>query len=113
MKQDMTRERVRTFTRAVARKNGWLLNPDGEFLETIEEGLLENARRLGYFQCPCRISWDDRSRDRDIVCPCDYSHPDIREYGHCYCALFLSREFSESGAEPAGIPERRPEEYYP
>ncbi len=60
-----------------------------------------NLQRLGYYQCPCRLSWDDRTKDQDIICPCVYAHDDIAEFGHCFCSLYLSEEFDRSGEEPA------------
>jgi hypothetical protein len=36
-----------------------------------------------------------------------YIYLDQVEYGHCLCGLYLSREFAESGREPASLPERR------
>jgi len=113
MKRALTLQDVRIFTEKVAAKKGWILNPDDEFLTTILEGLLGNYQNLGYYQCPCRISWDDRKKDRDIMCPCDYSPADIEEYGHCFCALFLTQAFVNSGKEPNSIPERRPAELFP
>ncbi|MCF7943714.1 MAG: ferredoxin:thioredoxin reductase [Spirochaetia bacterium] len=113
MKEKLTLKDVQTFTANTAAANGWVLNPDEEFLDSIQQGLLANAQRLGYYQCPCRDSWDDREKDRDIICPCEYSKPDIEEYGQCFCGLFLSDEFEESGSEASSIPERRPQELYP
>lgn len=113
MNQDIHIEQVEKFTQKAAQKYGWVLNPDKAFLERIQQGLLDNLKELGYYQCPCRMSWDDRQKDRDIICPCDYSAADVQEYGHCYCALFLSEEFLASGKEPSSIPERRPIEMYP
>ncbi|TFH27044.1 MAG: ferredoxin:thioredoxin reductase, partial [Promethearchaeota archaeon] len=42
------------------------------------------------------------------ICPCDYCKPDQEEYGHCYCGLYLTGEFFDTGKEPQGVPERRP-----
>ncbi len=108
-----TIEDVWKFTEKAAELYGWVLNPDKQFLEGILEGLLSNFQGLGYYQCPCRLSWDELEKDRDILCPCTYSHEDVREYGHCFCALFLSEEFAASGKEPGSIPERRPPELFP
>jgi len=104
---------VRNFAEAVASRNSWVVNGEREFTDTILAGLLTNLENLGYYQCPCRVSWDERDKDRDIICPCDYSAADVKEFGHCYCALFLSPEFAASGREPGSIPERRPDELYP
>jgi ferredoxin-thioredoxin reductase catalytic subunit len=104
---------VSQFVHNVAKNKGWHLNGDAEFLQSLIEGLEMNLQRLGYLQCPCRLSWDDREKDKDILCPCVYAADDIAEYGHCFCSLFLSPEFAALRTEPASIPERRPENLFP
>jgi ferredoxin-thioredoxin reductase catalytic chain len=42
-----------------------------------------------------------------VVCPCTYSWSDIKEYGHCFCALFLDSDFAVQGKTPSGITDRR------
>jgi ferredoxin-thioredoxin reductase catalytic chain len=108
-----TEKDTRRFVESVSGHKGWKLNPDGKFLEYLIEGLMVNYNRYGYFQCPCRDSWGEREKDRDIICPCDYCVPDQKEYGHCFCGLFLTRDFFSSGELPKSIPERRPQELYP
>ncbi len=95
------------FAELVAKKQGWKLNGDGEFLLLLYEGLTKNYNRYGYYSCPCRDADGDRGRDADIVCPCVYCRPDHEEYGHCYCGLFLTEEFASKGTSPRSIPERR------
>jgi ferredoxin-thioredoxin reductase catalytic subunit len=102
-----TPEDALKFMRAVARHQGWNLNPDQEFVDQLAEGLAANYNNYGYFLCPCRDGDGDRETDKDIICPCDYVEADHKEHGHCLCGLFLSQEFSESGREPSSIPERR------
>ena len=58
---------------------GYLLNPDREFTRNLAESLLVNDFRLGYQACPCRLATDDRTKDLDIVCPCDYRDPDLAD----------------------------------
>jgi len=96
------------FAAMVAEKQGWKLNPDRDFVDMLMEGLTVNYNRYGYYSCPCRDADGVRERDRDIVCPCDYCRPDQEESGHCYCGLYLTKEFFASGKKPAPIPERRP-----
>lgn len=100
-------EQVRTFTRMVAEKQGWVLNPDPEFYGSLVEGLRANWNRHGYFLCPCRDSEGGKEEDRNSICPCVWSRADIEKYGHCYCALYCSKTFVESGREPSGIPDGR------
>lgn len=112
-KNDRTIEDVRRFVEKAAGHYGWELTAEEDHLRNLCQGLLTNYRRYGFYSCPCRDSWGDPGKDKDIACPCTYSHEDIREYGQCYCGLFLSRDFAASGAVPASIPERRPVEKFP
>ena len=98
---------ARRFMEAVARHQGWALNPDEEFLGDLADGLARNYNAYGYFLCPCRDGDGTRDADRDIICPCDYAVPDQQDYGHCFCGLFLTPEFAARGREPQPIPERR------
>lgn len=100
-------EATRLFTRMVAGHQGWRLNPDAQFYETLVEGLTVNRNRYGYYLCPCRDTEGSREADRDSICPCAWARKDIPEFGHCYCALYFSAGFADSGAEPTGIPDRR------
>lgn len=99
---------VVTFAHAVANHQGYAVNPDKDFVATLALGLAANYNRYGYYLCPCRDADGDRSADADIICPCDYNLPDQKEYGHCFCGLFMTEEFAASNKEPASIPERRP-----
>lgn len=105
-----TRDEVVTFIQAVANHQGFRINTDMEFIGVIIDGLNTNYNRYGYFLCPCRESQEDRGRDADIICPCKYARADLTEHGHCYCGLFITRDFLLSRAEVQAIPERRPEE---
>ncbi len=106
-----TIEDTRRFVTMVARKQGWGVCPDKGLLEDLIQGLTENHNRYGYFLCPCRDGAGVREKDKDIICPCVYNVPDQKEYGQCFCGLFVTREFEAAGRQPEQIPERRPEEY--
>lgn len=95
------------FVKMVAKKQGWMLNRDEEHLEIIIEGLVKNYNRYGYYSCPCRDADGERGPDSDIICPCAYCRPDQEQYGYCYCALFLTKKFFDTGKNPVSIPERR------
>lgn len=100
-------EQTRIFTRMVAAKQGWVTNPDLPFYESLIDGLTANFNRMGYFLCPCRDSDGSRETDRDSICPCKWSKPDVAEHGHCFCALYLSPAFASSGKVPGAIRDRR------
>ncbi|WP_457557309.1 ferredoxin-thioredoxin reductase catalytic domain-containing protein [Candidatus Harpocratesius sp.] len=103
-----TKEQTQKFMEMVAKKHGWHLNRDKEFLDMLAEGLTTNFNRYGYYSCPCRDADGQKELDKDIICPCDYCIPDQQEFGHCYCGLYLTSEFYKTGKEPEAIPERRP-----
>jgi ferredoxin-thioredoxin reductase catalytic subunit len=86
------------------------LNTDPNFLRDLLEGLKRNEERYGYPSCPCRLASGDFELDRDIVCPCDYRDPDVKEYGCCYCALYVRKDVFEGKTSIGPIPERRPPE---
>lgn len=102
-----TPEQTRLFAWMVAQKQGWELNPDEAFYETLIEGLTTNYNRYGYFLCPCRDSEGSREADKEAICPCVWSRLDVPEFGNCYCALYLSKALAASGKAPSAIPDRR------
>jgi ferredoxin-thioredoxin reductase catalytic subunit len=77
---------------------------------SILKDLLINKDRYGYMSCPCRLATGDREKDRDIMCPCIYRTDDVKEYGSCYCNLYVSTEWNEEKIEHEYVPERRPPE---
>jgi ferredoxin-thioredoxin reductase catalytic chain len=104
---DKTYEQALTFATMVAKKQGWSLSADSEFLKDLVEGLMVNWNRYGYFLCPCRDSDGSREADAKVICPCAPSWKDIEEHGHCFCALYLDPAFAASGKQPQSIPDRR------
>ena len=103
-------EKTREYVNKVAKFRKLVLQPDAETLNNLISGLTENQERFGYRSCPCRLASGEKDKDRDIICPCQYSEQDISEYGHCFCALYFSKEYLEKGGKFRPIPERRPEE---
>jgi ferredoxin-thioredoxin reductase catalytic subunit len=93
-----------------AESQGIRLNRDREFVLDILRGLLTNEQRYGYRTCPCRLAWEKKELDADIICPCVYRDPDIREYGSCYCELYVSPDWNAGKIEHRQVPERRPRE---
>jgi ferredoxin-thioredoxin reductase catalytic chain len=93
---------------ADARKNGYFLNPDSAFTMELVEGLLANEKRFGHQACPCRLADGVRLEDLDIICPCDYRDADLNDFGACYCALYVSKDFAEGRGHAEPLPDRRP-----
>jgi len=101
-------EKLYEMLRKLQEPKGYYFNADRELVFELLEGLLTNKQRYGYMCCPCRLAVNDREKDRDILCPCVYRVPDVAEFGSCYCALYVSREWNERKIPHVYVPERRP-----
>ncbi len=88
---------------------GYFFSKDKELVLDLLEGLLANKERYGYMCCPCRLALNDRDLDADVICPCKYREPDVKEYGSCYCNLYVTPEWNEGTIEQVYVPERRGE----
>jgi len=96
--------------RKVQEAKGYYFNKDKERTFELLENLLINKDRYGYMACPCRLASGEREWDKDIICPCFYREPDVKEYGSCYCNLYVSKEWNEEKIPHDYVPERRPPE---
>ena len=96
----------------VQEPKGYFFNKDLDRTLDLMEGLILNKQRYGYMCCPCRIASGDRENDKDVICPCIYRVPDVKEYGSCYCNLYVSREWNEGTIPHPYVPERRPPEKF-
>ncbi len=106
----MDLERIYENLKKYASIRGVELNKDKEFVSDLIRGLLKNEERYGYRSCPCRLASGDMEKDKDIICPCIYSEADIREYGRCYCGLYVSKDYNEGRIQQILVPERRKKE---
>jgi len=104
----MTVERLFDVLAKYAESQGIRLNNDKKYVLEIIEGLLTNESRYGYRSCPCRLATGVKEKDADVICPCAYRAPDIRDFGSCYCRLYVSKEWNEGGIKHVRVPERRP-----
>lgn len=93
-----------------ARAQGMELNTDREHTLDLMQGLLRNENRYGYRSCPCRLARGEKERDKDIVCPCRYRDADVKEFGSCYCGLYVSEAWNKGSVDKIRVPERRPVE---
>jgi ferredoxin-thioredoxin reductase catalytic subunit len=96
--------------RKVQEPKGYYFNEDMDMTMPLLESLLTNKERLGYMACPCRLANGEFEADKDIVCPCTYREDDVKEYGACFCALYVSKEYNDGTIEKQVVPERRPPE---
>jgi ferredoxin-thioredoxin reductase catalytic chain len=103
-----TKDGMRKYVKQVAETQKWILNKDKKTFDDLIDGLVDNKLNLGYQSCPCRLASGKRELDRDLICPCNYAPEDIKEYGACYCNLYMSPEFYKKGVDYINVPERRP-----
>ncbi len=103
-------ERLYETLKKIQEPKGFFFNKDKERTLGLLEALLINKERYGYMGCPCRLLSGDRDKDQDILCPCVYREADVREYGSCYCNLYVSKEWNEEKIPIEYVPERRPPE---
>ena len=103
-------EKLYEMLRKSQEPKGYYFNKDRERVFELLEALITNKERYGYMACPCRLASGDKEHDRDIFCPCVYREPDVKEYGSCYCNLYVSKEWNAGKIPHEYIPERRPPE---
>lgn len=101
-------EKLYEMLKKVQEPRGYFFNKDKERVFDLIEALLKNKARYGYMSCPCRLASGDREKDKDIICPCVYRTQDVKEYGSCYCNLYVSKEWNEGKIPQVYVPERRP-----
>ncbi len=109
----MNSDELYEMLKKVQEPKGFFFNKDKDRVLEILQDLLVNKERYGYMSCPCRLASGDREKDRDIFCPCAYRADDVKDYGSCYCNLYVSREWNEGKIEHDYVPERRPVEKMP
>jgi ferredoxin-thioredoxin reductase catalytic subunit len=106
----MTVQELYEMLKKAQEPKGYYFNKDRDRVFDLLEGLLANKERYGYMCCPCRLASGDREWDRDITCPCVYREQDVKEYGSCYCNLYVSAAWNGGSIPHAFVPERRPPE---
>ena len=92
----------------VQEPKGYYFNRDKKKVIELIESLLVNKKRYGYMSCPCRLAAGERKKDQDILCPCVYREADVKEYGSCYCKLYVSKACNADQTPHEYVPERRP-----
>ena len=107
----MNAEELYEKLKKIQEPKGYYFNRDTELVFDLLNGLLVKKERHGYMACPCRLSSGDYESDKDIICPCVYREADVKEYGSCYCNLYVSKEWNEGSIPHVVVPERRPPEF--
>ncbi|MDY7033200.1 MAG: ferredoxin-thioredoxin reductase catalytic domain-containing protein [Thermodesulfobacteriota bacterium] len=100
-------EKLYELLKKVQEPKGFFFNREKERVFELLEALLINKERYGYMSCPCRLASGDREKDKDIICPCVYREPDVKEFGSCYCSLYVSQSWNEEKIPHEYVPERR------
>ena len=104
----MDAKELQTTLKKIHEPKGYYFNRDEDKTIALLEALIFNRERYGYMACPCRLAKEDREADRDIICPCIYREDDVKEYGSCYCGLYVSSEWNDEKISHQYVPERRP-----
>jgi len=104
------KEKLYEMLKKVQEPKGYYFSSETERVDDLIKALITNRNRYGYMSCPCRLASGDREHDKDIICPCVYRAPDVKEYGSCYCNLYVSKEWLEWKIPRTYVPERRPPE---
>lgn len=94
--------------RKIQEPKGFFFNNDQRQTSELLAGLLINKERYGTMTCPCRLASGNHEWDKDIICPCVYREPDVREFGSCYCNLYVSQAWNAGKIPRVYVPERRP-----
>ncbi len=103
-------ENLYEMLKKVQEPKGYYFNNDKDKVLELLEALLLNKERYGCMSCPCRLSLGDREKDKDIICPCVYREEDVKEFGSCYCNLYVSKTWNDGEIPQEYVPERRPPE---
>jgi ferredoxin-thioredoxin reductase catalytic subunit len=86
----------------IAKKHGYVLNPDQGQLHRLARHLAENKENFGRFYCPCKQHFPVQP-DNDPVCPCPTFHEEVKAQGHCVCHLYFSPEAAEQAKQRPGL----------
>jgi ferredoxin-thioredoxin reductase catalytic subunit len=105
-----TAQALHDMLRKIQEPKGYFFNKDMDMTMPLLESLLVNRQRYGYMACPCRLALGEFEKDRDIVCPCVYREEDVKEFGACFCGLYVSQAWNDEEIPHAVVPERRPPE---
>lgn len=84
-------EAIQKFTE----NNEFQVNPDGEKVKMLLDGIFNNEQNHGLKYCPCRLITKDFVEDLKLVCPCNFLVHETyknKKDGECWCGLFARRK---------------------
>jgi ferredoxin-thioredoxin reductase catalytic subunit len=90
------------FAEKVARKRGYVLNPNRTQRLRLAGHLAENKAKHGAYYCPCKQHYPLRPGE-DPVCPCKDCDGEVENQGHCECHLFYSEAAAKAARERPGL----------
>jgi ferredoxin-thioredoxin reductase catalytic subunit len=73
----------------IAKKKGYVLNPDEERLKKVVGLMTMNYNEFKKYYCPCKQS-HPLNPEKDELCPCPDMDDEVKKDGHCFCRLFYS-----------------------
>ena len=89
---------------------GYFFNKDTSLVLELLQQLSATKKAYGYMSCPCRLANGTYENDKDIICPCVYREPDVKEFGACFCKLYVGKAQKNADMTDLLVPERRPPE---
>lgn len=82
----MPQQRTKEDVEAVAKKMGWVLNPNSKQVEGNLRIQNKNIEKYGHPYCPCKPDKIEKN-----ICAekgCKDAEEEIKEMGHCHCKLY-------------------------
>jgi ferredoxin-thioredoxin reductase catalytic subunit len=86
----------------VAKKFGYVLNPNEKSLGLITSYLDKNKQSFGKYYCPCKQHHPVDVK-QDPICPCSTFKDEIEKNGFCECHVFFEEEAAEKARKSAGL----------
>ncbi|MDR3101885.1 MAG: ferredoxin:thioredoxin reductase [Methanocalculaceae archaeon] len=81
--------KIRADSEKLAKRRGWVLNPNAQVVDSVMEGLARNKLVRGRRYCPCRLPNGNPEIDKRYICPCREAEKDVEVAGHCHCYFFM------------------------
>ena len=88
----MTKEQMIKVWENFTINNNFKLNPDGDHVSFVADGVLDLENKYGLKLCPCRLRDGSREQDLKLICPCNFTIQETwKKEGRCWCGLFVKK----------------------
>jgi len=88
----MNKEKLLKVWQSFTEKNGFILNPENKFVDSVADGVLENEKKHRLKLCPCRLRDGTFERDIELLCPCNFEIQETwKKEDRCWCGLFIKK----------------------